>query len=272
VNAAALRNATEDTYIVRASATDAEALTRVILGAFFDIAPCAWLFPAPEVRRERLPAMLREDVEHALAHGIVYTTVDRAAAALWYIHPGGPIQNDHAHVARIVEAVGPDHAERVRVFEACTRAVRPTEPHDYLFIAAVDTGKQRHGLGARLLAGCHRDLAQAGRPAYLEASDEGTRRFYLGLEYEDAVGRRIELPGQSNTTLHPMHRPWIPAPQQRVSVRNDVPDWGGANGRVTYLRAPTAQRRVRVAIAGDETRDFALSEIRPHQPSDPNPL
>jgi GNAT superfamily N-acetyltransferase len=197
--------------IVRAQPRDAEVLAQVVSEAFFSIAPCVWLFPNDEVRRELLPALLRVDVEQALANGIVYTTEDRSAAALWYIHEGGPLKADAGYDARIAEAVGPEHVDRIHAFEAATRAVRPTEPHDYLFIAAVDPAKQRQGIGSKLLTACHQELAKGGRPAYLEASDEGTRSVYLGLDYVDADGPGILLPGPEKTRLYPMRRPWIPA-------------------------------------------------------------
>lgn len=196
--------------IVRAQPRDAEVLAQLIFRAFFSIAPCVWLFPNDEVRRERLPALLRVDVEHALANGIVYTNEDRSAAALWHIHHGGPVKPDLDYDARIAEAVGPDHVDRVHTFEASTEAARPTEPHDYLFIAAVDPDKQRQGIGSKLLTACHRALADGGRPAYLEASDEGTRSVYLGLGYVDADGPGIVLPGPEKTRLYPMRRPWSP--------------------------------------------------------------
>lgn len=262
-----------DVRVIRATASDADAVTRVIERAFFDIAPCVWLFPDRAARSERLPALLRAQVEHALAHGIVYTTPDRDAAALWYIHRGGPYHADPQYAARLAAAVGPDHADRLRTFEACTDAVRPTDPHDYLFIAAVDPTKQRQGLGSQFLTGCHRELAPAGRPAYLEASDEDTRRLYLRLHYADAEGEGIVLPGPEATRLHPMLRRWIPLPGQRVTVRDEVDRWAGVSGRVTSLNPITCDpkaRPVHVAIDGDEVRDFALKELRPERPHDPD--
>jgi GNAT superfamily N-acetyltransferase len=200
--------------IVRAEPRDAEVLARVVYNAFQNIAPCVWLFPNDEDRQKYLPALLRMDVEEALEGGLVYTIEDRSAAALWYVHHGGPFKADPGHDARVVEAVGPEHAARIRAFGACTGAVRPAEPHDYLFIAAVDPAKQRQGIGSRLLAACHRELAQAGRPAYLEASDEGTRSVYLGLGYADTEGPGIVLPGPEKTRLYPMLRPSAPAVSQ----------------------------------------------------------
>jgi GNAT superfamily N-acetyltransferase len=268
----AVRGTYADTPIARATSRDVDALMRVIYPAFFNIAPCKWLFPDPGVREVRLPALLRAQVEHALEHGIVYTTVDLTAAALWHIHHGGPHQSDPAYAARIVEAVGPDHAERIRTFEACTEKVRPAEPHNYLFIAAVGPDWQRRGIGSALLSGCHRELASTGRPTYLEASDPGTRRFYVEQDYVDASGPGIVLPGPDETGLYPMDRPWIPILDQRVTVREEVDHWSGANGRVSSLSPPATARPVHVLIDGeDDPCDFAPGELRPERPREPAP-
>lgn len=71
------------TEIIQAKPEDAGVLSAVITEAFFDLPPSRWLIRDEASRRKIFPAYFRIFVEHALANGIVHTTPDRAAAALW---------------------------------------------------------------------------------------------------------------------------------------------------------------------------------------------
>lgn len=259
-----------DSYIMRAGPRDAETLTQLLFKATFNTAPYLWLFETTEIRRDRLPDLLRVYVEHALANGLVYTTQDRAAAALWHTHRGGPLEADPVHAARIAAAVGADYEDRARAYAACTSAARTTEPHNYLHIAAVDPAKQRRGIGTRLLAACHEDLAQTGRPAQLAAYDEDTRGLCRRSDYADVAGPAITLPW-AQARLLPMRRPWIPRLKQHVTVREHVAGWSGEHGLAISLQPLACKRPVQVAIDDDELRDFALDELEPTDPHEPEP-
>jgi hypothetical protein len=73
--------------MITADPAEAPALSQVIADAFHDLPQSHWLIPDPVRRREIFPGYFRLYVEHALASGIVYTTADRSAVALWL--PGG---------------------------------------------------------------------------------------------------------------------------------------------------------------------------------------
>ena len=78
--------------IVPAGQADIGVLSLVIAEAFFSLAVCRWLIPAGPARRAVFPGYFRLYVEHAIADGLVETTPDRAAAALWVPAdgPGAP--------------------------------------------------------------------------------------------------------------------------------------------------------------------------------------
>jgi GNAT superfamily N-acetyltransferase len=269
------------TRVVRAEPSDAPVLTEVIAAAFFEIAPCVWLFPDHAERRRALPRLLRLHLEDALEHGAVYTTEDRCAAAVWFPRSDAH-RPRHDEQARLIDAVGAHHAERVRRYDAITEAAHPATPHDYLWAAAVHPERQRSGIGSALLGAHHRLLDERGRAAYLEASDAGTRQVYLTLGYCDMPVPRIALPPPDGCVLYAMWRmpalrctdrsAWTPSLDGEVRVRAEVPDWGGGTGYVVGVKLATSDRPVLVVLdqderpqpGSDDPRAFAVAELEPN--------
>lgn len=81
--------------VVRAGSADAQVVTTILATGFAHDPVSAWIFP-DEVERERLhPSFFGPFVDSVLTDGEVYTTEDRAGAALWLSvdvgpHPAGP--------------------------------------------------------------------------------------------------------------------------------------------------------------------------------------
>jgi GNAT superfamily N-acetyltransferase len=180
--------------IVRAQLADTEALAHLIADAFFPLAPCQWLIPDADARRDILPAFFRLYVEHAMADGHVDTTPARDAAALWIptaAQPPAPPEGYREHLAQIT---GP-WAERFTVFDTELDAHHLTGTgHHHLAILAVRPGSQGRGIGTALLNTHHVTLDEENIVAYLEASGPDTRRIYLQHGYTD-YGPVIQLPG-----------------------------------------------------------------------------
>jgi GNAT superfamily N-acetyltransferase len=180
--------------IVRAGQADIGVLSQVIVDAFFPLAPCQWLISDQAARREIFPRYFRMYVEHAMADGIVHTTPGRDAAALWI--PRGPQlpSPPDGYDEHLAQITGP-WTERFVVFDAelDDHHLTGTE-HHHLAILAVRPDHQGQGTGTALLNAHHTVLDQQGMAAYLEASDERTRRIYLRHGYTD-YGTPIELPG-----------------------------------------------------------------------------
>ena len=192
-----------DTTIVRAGPADIDVLSHVIANAFFPLAPCRWLIADGAARREILPGFFRMYVEHAMAGGLVDTTVGRTAAALWIpIGPDGPEQPG-GYDEQLAEVTG-QWAERFVTFDQQLDARHLTGlAHHHLAILAVRPDLQGQGIGTRLLDARHAILDGEGTVAYLEASDERNRRLYLRHGYADH-GSPIELPG--GPFMYPMVR------------------------------------------------------------------
>ena len=189
--------------VIRAAAADLDILSRLIAGAFHDLAPSRWLIADPAARRQVFPGYFRLHVEHAMTAGVVHTTPGRTAAALWLPSGPDPAGQPPGYARRLSAATSP-WTGRFAAFDAALDARHPTgRSHHHLAMLAVRPDRQGQGTGTALLRAHQQALDQDGLPAYLEASDLRTRCLYLGHGYTDH-GPPIQLPG--GPVMYPMWR------------------------------------------------------------------
>jgi len=189
--------------VVRADAADLGALSQVIADAFHELPPSRWLVPDPATRREIFPPYFRLFVEHALACGIVHTTPDCTAAALWQPIGNQPATQPAGYNEQLRAATSP-WTSRFLAFDAALDQHHPAGiAHHHLAMIAVRPDRQGPGTGTALLYAHHASLDSAGLPAYLEAADLRTRGVYLRRGYAD-YGGPIRLP--DGTRMYPMMR------------------------------------------------------------------
>jgi hypothetical protein len=126
--------------VVTAGPADTDALSHLIAHAFFALPPSRWLIPGPAARRAIFPAYFRIYVEHALATGIVHTTPDRTAAALWLPTGTGLPGPPPGYGQRLAAVTGP-HPTRFATFDATLERHHPTgTAHHHLAMLAVAPG------------------------------------------------------------------------------------------------------------------------------------
>lgn len=189
--------------VVRAGQADIPVLSQVIADAFSDLAPSQWLIGNPAARRQIFPGYFGLLIEHAMASGLVCTTPGRDSAALW-IPAGADGPQPPGDYAGRLAAVTRPWTSRFLAFDAALEKNHPAGiPHHYLAILAVRPDRQRQGTGTALLRAHHATLDRDGVPAYLEASDPGTRTLYLACGYADH-GPPVQLPG--GPLMYPMAR------------------------------------------------------------------
>jgi GNAT superfamily N-acetyltransferase len=195
---------TETSTVIRAGAADVDVLSEVIAQAFHPLAPAQWLIDDPAVRRDIFPSYFRLYVEHAIEHGVVQTTQDRTAAALWIPVPAEPPEPGPEYAARLTAVTG-RWASRFHAFDAALDSHHPVgTPHHHLAIIGVRPDRQGRGTGTAMLNAYHQILdAELVAPAFLEASDLRTRQIYLKHGYVDH-GTPIQLPG--GPKMYPMWR------------------------------------------------------------------
>ena len=135
--------------VIAAGPADLDALSQVIADAFHDLGPSQWLLAYPQERREIFPGYFRLYLEHALASGVVHTTPDRAAAALWIPACRGAASPPADYTTRLAASTG-RRASRFRVFDATLDRYHPTGiPHHHLAILAVRPGLRARGSAPR---------------------------------------------------------------------------------------------------------------------------
>lgn len=200
------------TRVITAGAGDLTVLSQVIAEAFCDLPPSAWLIADRNSRRLVFPDYFRIYLDHALACGVICTTPERDAAALW-IPVGQQPPGPPPHYADRLRAATIPWTRRFLTIDAALARRHPAaRPHHHLALLAVRPDRQGHGTGTALLETYHQILDQAGTAAYLEASDARTRDLYLKHGYAD-LGPPVRLPG--GPLMHPMWReplPQRPAP------------------------------------------------------------
>jgi GNAT superfamily N-acetyltransferase len=189
-------------WIRPAHAADAELLAQLIALSFAPLACSQWLVPNPAHRRAIFPDYFRIHVEHALKHGHVWTTQSYDGVALWmHVSAGGPPPQPDED--QLTAATG-KYAHRFQHLDRLLTGRHPTDrEHHHLAMLAVNPRRQRHGVGSALLEEHHRVLDRTSTAAYLEASDTGTRQFYLRHGYADA-GEPIEF--CDGIAMYPMIR------------------------------------------------------------------
>ena len=188
--------------VVRAGERDLEVLSQVIAGAFHDLTVSQWLIPDPDARRAIFPGYFRILLQHALDAGLVCTTPQRTAAALW-LPATGPTAPPDGYAGQLAMATGPFLDQFLTFDEALARHHLTGILHHHLAILAVRPDQQGQGTGTALLQAHHATFDRQGIPAYLEASDERTRDLYLRHGYTDH-GEPIELP--DGPPMYPMVR------------------------------------------------------------------
>jgi GNAT superfamily N-acetyltransferase len=193
--------------LLTSAEADIGVLSAVIADAFDDLAVSRWLITDPDDRRARYPDYFRLYVQSAMEHGVVYTTPEHDAVALWFEGTGPAVPPD-SYPRQLAAVTGP-WVDRFQSFDHELDVHHPAGIlHHHLAVLAVRPGRQGLGIGTALLDAHHRRLDLARIPAYLEASDQDTRRIYLAHGYTDHGRSPIRLP--AGPVMHPMWR----APRQ----------------------------------------------------------
>ncbi len=217
--------------VVAATEDDIGTLSAVIAAAFLDMPPSRWLISDATARRKIFPAYFGIHVEHVLALGIVHTTKERDAAALWLPVPAEPPPVLAGYLRRLTAITSP-WTSRFLAFDAALDASHPAgQPHQYLAILAVRPGQQGQGTGTALLEFRHAELDRQGRSAYLEASSERSRDLYLRHGYRPRPGAPFHLPDDGPPMWPMMRQPDPRAGNRTGSASARRPDPGASDDR-----------------------------------------
>jgi ribosomal protein S18 acetylase RimI-like enzyme len=171
-----------------AAPTDVGVLSSVLARAFEDDPLSRYLFASPRLRGAGLVRFFTIQMRHTyLRHGEVWTTPDRAGAAMWA--PPTMPRPGLMDLVRILPVLpflsiwGSKTPDVVRLLAAYERA-RPRQEHWYLGTLGTDPDRQGRGVGSALLRVVLDRLDSNGLPAYLESSKERNLAFYARHGFE----------------------------------------------------------------------------------------
>ena len=169
--------------------------------AFDDDPVLEWLFPRPARRRRGAHRMFSTRLTQLVGQEQVYTTDDRAGAAIWALPGRWHVSSrETLELARIV--LGP----RLPILFSGLQRVdgaHPRQPqHFYLAVLGVDPSRQGEGLGSALIQPVLQLCDSERLPAYLESSKERNVDFYARHGFR--VTSELRLP--KGPTMWPMWR------------------------------------------------------------------
>ncbi|MBQ1037816.1 MULTISPECIES: GNAT family N-acetyltransferase [Micromonospora] len=172
-----------------------------IAEAFTVLEVTRWLVPDPSKREAVLAGDFEILVGHAMRHGLVHATEDRAAVAVWFPSVGEPAPPPVDYDARLAAACG-EWTDRFQHLDELFAAHHPHPEHHHLAFLATQPGRQGQGLGTALMRHHHAWLDANAMPAYLEASSPRSRDLYAKNGY--LAGEPFRVP--DGTPFWPMWR------------------------------------------------------------------
>jgi GNAT superfamily N-acetyltransferase len=183
---------------------DVPAVTDGLVRAFADDPVANFMFAGERRRRRGLHSFFTSQINRQyLPGGHVYTTEDRAGAAVW----GSPDRHRNG-VAELLQLLPTApfllSARTVSALRLLFEVdgLHPREPHWYLATLGTAPERQGQGIGSALLLPVLHRADQDGMPAYLESSKARNVPFYARFGFEVVE----ELPSRHGSP--PMWRMW----------------------------------------------------------------
>jgi len=169
-----------------AGSSDVPALVEVLVRSFADDPVANFMFAGERRRRRGLHSFFTTQIRRQyLSGGHVYTTKDRAGAAIW----GAPDRARHGLAELLQLLPTAPFLLSVRTLPALrllfeVDGLHPKEPHWYLATLGTDPDHQGRGVGSALVQPVLARADEEGMPAYLESSKERNVPFYARFGFE----------------------------------------------------------------------------------------
>ncbi|MBU2669318.1 GNAT family N-acetyltransferase [Actinoplanes bogorensis] len=174
--------------------------------SFFNLEQNAHLVPPLDERLKVMADFFTLLTEHAQKYGKV-DVIDLpdggglAATAVWFDYTKESPDPEN-YDERLRELAGP-HIDRFVALDQLFEKHHPHDAHWHLAFLAVHPDHQEHGLGSKLMTHTQDELAKAGVPAYLEATNADNVRLYHRHGYADMDPFEMLLPDGT-----PFYRMW----------------------------------------------------------------
>lgn len=183
-----------------ASGDRREAVLRTITLGFATDPVARWVWPDPAKYFEVQPQFVDAFGGNGFAHGSVYETDCRRAAAMWL--PPEVEPDSERMMLLAAQSVAPERLEEIGAFMAQMENFHPEAQCWYLPMIAADPFATGQGLGAALMKHALAVVDEAGLPAYLESSNP--RNISLYERHGFAVMGAIQA--GTSPVMTPMYR------------------------------------------------------------------
>jgi len=161
---------------------DKERAVATIVTAFSGDPALRWVFPDPQQYLRHAPEFVRRFCGKAFEDQSAFAAKGFMGAALW-LRPG--VEPDNESLGELMQrAVPEEDQDKVSEFFNKMDEFHPHEPLWYLPMIGVDPTRQGTGLGSALLAHALAEVDREAKPAYLEATTEGSRELYARHGFE----------------------------------------------------------------------------------------
>ncbi len=164
---------------------DEAAAAQVLADAFYDDPFTAWMYPAPDRRRERFRRQAARLLALTRKRNRALRTADDGACALW-LPPGEPAltRGEQLRIAPVVAPALGLRLPRVAAMLDLMDRRHPHEPHWYLFVVGSDPARRGQGHGRAVIQPVLDDCDRDGVPAYLESSNPANVPYYARFGFE----------------------------------------------------------------------------------------
>ncbi|MGJ3649754.1 GNAT family N-acetyltransferase [Sphingomonas sp. GlSt437] len=165
--------------LVLATRDHRDAVAAMLARAFADDPAMSFIFPDPQVRARKLPALFQLLFDADAAHGVRLITAGGEAATLWRApgHAATGIGEMLRHAFPMLATFGTALGRALAVSNAIS-AHMPAGGYWYLHIAGCDPAHQGKGLGGAAIGGGLDRVARGRLPAYLETATESNLGLY----------------------------------------------------------------------------------------------
>ena len=156
-----------------------------------------YVFPDPQQRAARFPAVFVPFLRYGLRAGTALTTDAIDGTAIWLPPEHREMQLDlmtECGLDSLASVMGAEAANRLIGFIRHLQLIHRQEieePHWYLMVLGVDPSAQRLGVGSQLVQWAIDQTESAGCACYLETAQPANLPFYTAHGFAN-LGERIE--------------------------------------------------------------------------------
>ncbi|MCG6903648.1 MAG: GNAT family N-acetyltransferase [Rhodobacter sp.] len=185
--------ATLEEMPIRSGGWDDEERLGALLSVSFAADPFVrWLMPNSLDFLHDSQKHPRRAYSAAFDAGTIFAIGDFAGAAVW-LAPGARTDRSEEIAQAEPSVAGSGHGfpPEFAALISQSAAYRPSEPHWYLGLIAVDPAYRGRGLGAKLMEHCLTFVDRDGLPAYLESTNAANRSLYRRFGFEQLAEVRV---------------------------------------------------------------------------------